>query len=253
MARSRRLGAAVWTQRAIVDTAEIKAGFGLLDTAASLLDELDAESLPDVERFQTRVVRYWIETMRGQRPGAVDDLREAASFGKDSSDPQMRSIFEGYRALVDALAGEWASAFDYAANDRSVVGFVRMMTIAMALRDPVRIDQAVASAEEHGMPEGRLNRALRMVAAAAIAAINDDIPTASTGFVEALNLLERIVDPLTFVEFQTLFCMLVGADHPRARAAGQEALEWVRHHGAHHFEDLWAERFPLEVAASETA
>jgi hypothetical protein len=128
-----------------------------------------------------------------------------------------------------------------------------MMTTAMALRDPVRIQRAVATAEEHGMAEGRLNRALRMIGSAAIAAIEGDIATAAAGFVEALELLERIVEPLTYVEFQTLFCMLVGADHPQARAAGLEALDWVRHHGAHHFEQLWAERFPLDVAASETA
>ena len=110
----------------------------------------------------------------------------------------------------------------------------------------------MAAIEEHGV-EGRLTRAIRMIATAGTLAIEGDSEAAAAAFVEALDFWKRVVNPMDVVECQALACMLLGRDHPEGHRAGLDALQWIRSKGAHYLEELWADWLPVEGATSEIA
>ena len=252
MARSRRLGAEVWLYRSMSDSVYTMISHGQFERAEALLDELDPLELPDLERTTTRFNRLQVQILRGGSPELLEEATEVASSFDGASDPQMLSLSSGLKATVSLLKGDHGAAFDMTIDDTTPWGFILMMFSALALRDIERVEQAMAAIEEHGV-EGRLTRAYRVMAAAGTLAIQGDPEAAAAAFVEALGAWKRIANPLEVVWYQALFCMLVGRDHPEARRAGTEALQWIRSKGAYYLEELWADWLPIEEAASETA
>ena len=250
MARSRRLGAEVWIYRSMSDSVGNLIFHGEFDRAAALLDELGELDLPELETVSARFNRLQLEILRGGSPQLLGETMEAASAFEGSPDRQIQSFSALFKAIARILQGRYEDAFDEVVDDGSPYALVITVFTALAAKDPVRVGRAIQSVNEHGL-RGRLTDALQSISAAGDRALRGEKEPAA--FVEALDLLDRVVYPLDMAAFRSAASMLLGSDHPEGRRIGVEALDWIRQTGAIYLEELWGDWLPIERASSETA
>jgi class 3 adenylate cyclase len=252
IARSRRFGAAAWLNRALWGAALALIDHGDLPGAEEKLDELESFELNDFEAWMVRYIRALIAALREGTAEHLREVWEAASVWDDSTDAQLQGYANGFKAGAKLLEGDPSAALEHALLASSPGSALDATFCALALEDPTAIERARAHVEAVG-DGGRVARACGMLLDAGSQAIGGDPAGAAAGFIDAIDLLERIADPFWVVTARALFSGLVGDAHPEAQRSGTEALRWLRGAGIRRFEVVWADWLPSEAIASDSA
>lgn len=253
IARARRLGAATWLNRILVEGAHVSIEHGKLDTADEFLEEVASYELNEFEASQVRSTGAYLAVLRSGEADRIEVLYEEAARFEGSEDVQLQALVQGIKASAKVIEGEFRAALDHSVMDPSPDGALWSTFAAMAVRDTEALDAAQAHVDAT-VPNTRLGRTLNGMIDGSVHALDGDRSAAVELLTEALASFERIASPLQLTLARAAFYGLVGASHPEALQAGTAARDWLRDHGLRRWEVVLADFLPSDEAiASETA
>ena len=254
IARARRLGAAVWLNRALLDAAIAYIEWGDLAHAEALLDELESYPLNEFERQGADEVRARVAVIREGTHAQLDELWRAVSVWDDSNDTQLQAAGHGLKSLASALRGDFDASLEHSLLEDYSSGAVLAAMASMALRSTEAIERSHSFAEKL-LPHGsRLKEFLDQLFDTSLRALGGDASGAADEYVEALGLIDRVLAPHLAAVVRAVMFGMVGDAHPAVTEAGRAARSWFRDHGFRRWEIVLSDYLPADdIDAAETA
>lgn len=249
----RRSGVAGWTTRATY----FQALFQLWDSDLTAIDEVDRNADLRNEGDGVHGLHAWMLALRDTRTGAAGweaRLSAAIDTFEASGDAQLQMHVGWGRATAALVRRDWETAFRtlIVPDTREPHGLTGSLYALARLGDASLLGDADRVIRK--VTPGPFRSCLIALLAAVRAGITDDREACAEAFGLLLPSYEEVGFHEDVAIAKATFAGLVGLDHPDARRAAEEVLDWIEAGGLwglyEAFRDVLPERDAVQAAAS---
>jgi hypothetical protein len=247
-----RAGLYAWGDQVAADAAEALIEVAAYAEATAMLDSRDPATLGSDVAMHYEALRCSVGWLRDGSAESLEQAFIALAHFDAETDPQWRERWDGSKAWMHCVAGNWDEAFGAGISAGTLFssgGLVQALFAAAWLGDlekAKRVEAAIAAADNVVAGLDQYAAAVRL----ALSGEPDEAAVLLSDLIEAWSVAgyDSLVPRLRVV-----FSLLLREHDEAAIAAGRDAREWMMATGSRGLLEAWGAALPAETPLAGTA